>query len=878
MTTWTQAAQAELEQYFQRLRPGLAISGADPDEVIEDLRRHLDAEIAAARLQVVAETDVRRLLARIGAPEIPPAPASAPAPAAVPPPSQPIKSPFRDGVLVFLGVILPALTLGLEWLTGMCAGAFFDPIPTVGHVALVALIPLINGWTWLAVRDVQPRRRALLGWLNGVAIAIAAGYAVIFLPLVLPGIFAIMFLGWGLLPLSPLLSLGAAVALRRRLRRVGDALKPLPGFWGGLAVGALALTAVEAPSTLTRLGFHWAISEDPATERAGLRLLRVIGQEEQLRRNCYGYTRRAQSMDLIGALIAGGNNLTADQARTVYYRVTGQPFNARPAPVVRTARGAFEDLNNWTWDEDHGGEQVGGRIKGLSLVSSRLDALVNPDAAWSYTEWTLEFRNDSSQPREARAQILLPPGGVVSRLTLWVNGEEREAAFAGRSHVREAYREVAVVRRRDPVLVTTTGPDRVLMQCFPVPAAGGTMRVRLGITAPLGLDTLSEAWLRPPAFLERNFTLREGFAHSVWIEGPGLKSVSGKLNATTTPKGASALHGQLGNADLASPVSLVKGTRDPARRNAWASDTRANTRRFIRQVISEDSQPAPRGLVVVVDGSREMQPYLAPLSAALAQRPNGMPMTILIAADEVVELGSQGRGTSDDGLAELAAWRATGGQDNLPALRRAQELAAGTPSSAVLWVHAPEPVSLGSPEPLLQIWQRSATAAPLYEVQTVPGPDRIMEKLDGLSAVQPVPRLGSLEDDLRRLFTIWQSGKIIRPHREATESEAAAKADGAVETSLHLARLWAVEEVRRLAAKRQVTEAIQAASNYQLVTPISGAVVLENQQQYAATGLQPVDPQSVPSIPEPSTASVFLVGVLLLLLARHRQRATLCPG
>jgi len=42
------------------------------------------------------------------------------------------------------------------------------------------------------------------------------------------------------------------------------------------------------------------------------------------------------------------------------------------------------------------------------------------------------------------------------RLTLWIDGEEREAAFGGRSQVREAYQKV-VPAPRDPVLVTTSG-------------------------------------------------------------------------------------------------------------------------------------------------------------------------------------------------------------------------------------------------------------------------------------------------------------------------------------------------------------------------------------------------------------------------------------
>jgi hypothetical protein len=92
---------------------------------------------------------------------------------------------------------------------------------------------------------------------------------------------------------------------------------------------------------------------------------------------------------------------------------------------------------------------------------------VDADGGVGYMEWTLIFRNDSDRQREARAEVQLPPGGVVSRLTLWVNGEEREAAFAGRGQVREAYQKVAIQQRRDPVLVTTAGRDRVLDPMLP---------------------------------------------------------------------------------------------------------------------------------------------------------------------------------------------------------------------------------------------------------------------------------------------------------------------------------------------------------------------------------------------------------------------------
>jgi len=84
--------------------------------------------------------------------------------------------------------------------------------------------------------------------------------------------------------------------------------------------------------------------------------------------------------------------------------------------------------------------------------------------------------------------------------------------------------------------------------------------------------------------------------------------------------------------------------------------------------------------------------------------------------------------------------------------------------------------------------------------------------------------------------------------------------------------LWAIEEVRRLRAERKVEDAIRLAARYQLVTPVSGAVVLENAQQYRQTGLQPVDAETVPAIPEPATTVLFGLGALALWLWRRRRQ------
>ena len=69
------------------------------------------------------------------------------------------------------------------------------------------------------------------------------------------------------------------------------------------------------------------------------------------------------------------------------------------------------------------------------------------------------------------------------------------------------------------------------------------------------------------------------------------------------------------------------------------------------------------------------------------------------------------------------------------------------------------------------------------------------------------------------------------------------------------------------------TEAVALAVKHQVVTPVSGAVVLETQQQYYAHGLSPVDPASVPSVPErASILVVFLAGGAITAATVIRRR------
>jgi hypothetical protein len=202
-------------------------------------------------------------------------------------------------------------------------------------------------------------------------------------------------------------------------------------------------------------------------------------------------------------------------------------------------------------------------------------------------------------------------------------------------------------------------------------------------------------------------------------------------------------------------------------------------------------------------------------------------------------------------------------------------LAAEGPLGAVVWVHGPQPLLLRPVEELRQRWERRPEGPALYSIQTEAGPDRVGERLDGVAAVETVARTARLQADLENLFARLAGRKKQLRLVRVSEGAGPSPVAGGKETSAHLARLWANDEVARLLAepgKNMTEEAVKLAARYQLVTPVSGAVVLETREQYEQAGLRPVEPGSVPTIPEPEIVLLLLVAGALLTFALFRHR------
>jgi hypothetical protein len=488
-------------------------------------------------------------------------------------------------------------------------------------------------------------------------------------------------------------------------------------------------------------------------------------------------------------------------------------------------------------------------LPGLALAESSLEIAAKPQENLTYTEWTMKFANKYSFAQEARSEVQLPPGGVVSRLTLWVNGEPREAAFAGQSQVRQAYTAI-VARSQDPVLVTMTAPGRVLVQCFPVPA-NGMMQIRIGITAPLLRESEEAARYVFPVFTHQNF--RNETASSARVYGSG--GVSGFRPVAVN--GKNRLEKNVILSDEAITPSFVMPV--PPGGKQWAHDTRAKEETYIVQRTIR-SKALRKPWIVVIDGSRSLRG----LSGEMARQFRDSKGMRFIVAGKY--------GAKEIAAKDLPTSIFEGGADNVMALEEALKIGAATGIADILWIHGPQPVALTPIQSLNDRLQKHPNAR-LVSLQVAAGRNAILEQLKPGSEIEAIPLTDAPDEVLAATLAklhgnvpVWQT-----QHEVTKEKPTGGGSEG---SSLHVVRLWANEKIRELIRGGFALEAVQMAQRYQLVTPVSGAVVLETAKQFEEAGLKPVDLDTTPTVPEPGTIALLVMGAIVLLARTKFRGAT----
>jgi hypothetical protein len=334
----------------------------------------------------------------------------------------------------------------------------------------------------------------------------------------------------------------------------------------------------------------------------------------------------------------------------------------------------------------------------------------------------------------------------------------------------------------------------------------------------------------------------------------------------------------MSEAGLAASPKTVEIRRSPEAGAVWTPADEPG--RIIRQTIQPVSPAMPSRLVVVLDGSEGMQSAARELAAALPGMPETTEIAVLVADDRQKEFNAKPQKATPEVIngiqRSLGRTHFTGGQDNLPALEAAWDLAAAVDDGAVVWIHQPQPVLLSNESGLRQRLERTATPVRLFELQTRNGPDRIVEKLDGLGTVEQVMRLGSLRSALEQLLARW-TGKAHDFHLVREQAAVSTETTNGTRVSKQIERLWARDEAQHLASQRQREAAVKLAAGNQLVTPLTGAVVLETKEQYDRHNLKPADPATVPSVPEPQTWALVGVGILAWVFRRSIRRRPQLP-
>lgn len=872
MKTWTNAARERLDSYLGDRVVRAGLPPEEGTEVMEDWRLHVEEEVERLPGTVVDVEMLETILARMGEVEEVREWKPEPPPASVGGASLP--SAQRGHFMHWLfGVIFPLLIILFESVAGFCESVFFDPVPTWGHFVLLISVPLGNGW--FLVRLGRGDTSSLVPFLAGFSVMVSGFYAMLFVPLFPASALALLMFGLGLLSLMPILTWLSTWLLGLRVRKEFNIESWRKRWRIGASVAVLLLVALEFGPFVTRVGLHRAMSEDAKVAEAGLAQLRTFHSHRTLLRACYeGNRGTTMATDISGWMFRGwqiplmmfGSGVLvqhdSQDARDLYYRVTGTSFNSVRPPTWVTGNHYVSRGTAWNeveFDDHLGGDEVAVRLQGLSMSESRLDVHLNRASGLGYVEWVAEFTNKSSVAREARFQVMLPEQGVVSRVTLWVNGEPREAAFASKSRVKAAYQEVAVKQQRDPILVTACGPGRVMVQCFPILENGGTMKIRLGMIAPL-----DEGRLSLPVILERNFSMDRSLEHSVWVQSEESFHWGTEKKASLPDGKGETLQVAIEGVGLDRDGWFAQLENVEADSVVWCEDPFADVeQKYLRRAWQEEKRNPLERCIVVLDGSISLATHRDLLEEVLSDSSLGSVLTVLFADDDWEEV-------SRSGLQDVSY---SGGRDNVPALAEALQLARGK-KAAVVWIHGAQPLKSSNSERLKQLLERTASEVPLYSVALKPGGNRILESIFDYRAVRTGPRQPTEEGRLRawlhKLVHGGASQKVVwsRETAEAGEPEA----DGKVWDLL--ARWWAAEEVRKASrAQKPDPEKIALAARYQLVTAYSGAVVLETAEQFERHGLVPVSADSVstvPAVPEPD--ALVLIGFAMLMLGWRRRR------
>ncbi len=790
-----------------------------------------------------------------------------------------------DGLAIMVfGVCIPALAL-----LAVCEAMpkrmtlvlLNHPLETVAELLMLVLVPVVNFTLWSALRKNDGRFSFARGILAGSAIASSLVVATVAIAAGMNtssnAAFATMeetfSVGLSWLAMLGLLAAGATTYIVYRFQQTRDFARSRKLIVGYTAAGAILSTAIfagaEAKPWIVRNAERQAVSSKEAERAEGMKTLSYFFPERAMRMECTD----PRAAGLCGLFLP----LKKSAQQELYFSLTGKPFS-------------FKDDSNpdlTAMPDDYlSRHAVGEPIVGLSLARSLMTCAVHPTTLSSSFAWTFVFKNDTNAEQDARAELGLPPGAVVTGLAKWVGSDKQSAVFAATGKAQQAG-ESWQHTGTGSATVSDLGQDRMLLHCYPI-RPDEELKVEVRIVAPLKPDSPLNSSLLLPKLIASNFSLED--ENSVKLYSPtslrcgfpdlkegmtndGIKMLSGRLKAKQLQSAEILISSAISpaslqpiaaldelavkiaqederkkNAELAAkrgvyyqPKELVlmvdarQGIREQIHslgkalreRNAEKPKIKIVKPQYVLQSMKPIKSVAPKQLIVVVDGSDAMRGHVKAIKSALLKVPAQVPVSLMVASQSQPALNTPvplNKGGLD--LLDKAIFQ--GGQNNLKSVIDASDIAGASRGGAVLWIHGPQPVFNSEIYPTTPYYAHPA----FYELPVDSGEIDTGEFFKNHSDIGPfvqVSHQSDLTQDIACFFSRWQPNSAEYTVNQTETTETPDKTVLLSENDAHeLLQLHAAQTCAQLLSERKPRRAARIAAAYGIVTPVSCAVIDAN--------------------------------------------------
>lgn len=795
-------------------------------------------------------------------------------------------------LLLVPAVILPIIALYVELTDQACNNTFFDPIPTLTHIVLIAIIPIANLYLINQIRTipvVNPRSAVLI---NGLSIGICLYYSLVFLQnahlaligvpivtvfaLACPPLWTLWLGGW--LYFTPMYALLAGIIIYSILCASVKSYFPdyIQYLRKGIVVGFTAVLIAGLPIDFTR----WELSQiksNPSKTKEIVPLLRNFGDFKTMLRDCYTEERNTVSLLNFGGLLPQPN---AHEMQDLVYRITGKDYSNFQSVEVKNqgyVANIVPSLAHQDFDteltQDKLDKYIGEpRWTNLALTSSTIDMSIDNQADLSHCDWTLSVKNDSNNTQEIRAIITTSPGSVISSFKIWVDDKERQTAFCRTDVAVKAYNRHSKVKK-NPGIISMLDPDRYYISCGPVDS-GKTRKIRIGISSPLIIDNKYQAKVFVPQIQTCNFTEEEPNiqARSQSALVSDLAALHPSSNDSNTICGKPS-NGEIYRSISISPQDFGKHTityRYDITDNIGSASPDRNSkiwqRASLQKVVNIDN------LLVVIDGSQSMSNHIEDIFDALNSIPKSTKIKWVIASAETDN--SFHEFTNDPSKIAQIKLAFAGGQDNSATLAKTINHSRTLANSAVLWIHDRQPIFNNE---LAKVALISGSNRPqLYELEIGNENNIFYSPVEKCTSVVSIPYKDSIKTSLIGLPNEWKkNAEFFEYTRIKKESNPFPDMTGwpIVPAPDDLISLWAYQKVLGLIAKDDIQEAENLAVKYHIVTPVSSAVALDK----SADEKQTIQKETffIPVVPEPPTwlyiACLAIIGCLAHICRRSKK-------